>query len=112
MTTARRRAVGAHTAGVFLAATLLALSLNLSPVLTAAAAAPTATTSDQAVAYQTTITHSSGPVHDTLAPPLMRIWSTQFSGGVSYPLIANGRVFVTAVDATTRHPFQRRGHWR
>jgi outer membrane protein assembly factor BamB len=53
-------------------------------------------TGDQAVAYQSNITHSGGISGDILAPPLVKQWSrTDLGGTVSYPLIAGGKVFVT-----------------
>ncbi|HMG77030.1 MAG TPA: FG-GAP repeat protein, partial [Pyrinomonadaceae bacterium] len=58
---------------------------------------PTATpppTKGTAVAYQIDATHS-GAQFDTVTPPLARRWSRDLGGQISYPLIANGRIFVT-----------------
>jgi len=46
------------------------------------------------VAYQIDATHS-GAQFDTVTPPLARRWSRDLGGQISYPLIANGRIFVT-----------------
>jgi outer membrane protein assembly factor BamB len=51
-----------------------------------------------AVAFQVDIAHTGNQPVSTLTPPLTRAWSVDFGGGVSlvsYPLIADGRVFVT-----------------
>ena len=50
---------------------------------------------DQAVAYHIDVAHSGAQYSDSLKPPLARKWSRVFEGPVSYPLIANGMVFVT-----------------
>jgi outer membrane protein assembly factor BamB len=49
----------------------------------------------RAVAYQIDPQHTGGQPADTLGLPLCRRWQTTFPGAVSYPLIADGRVFVT-----------------
>jgi outer membrane protein assembly factor BamB len=49
---------------------------------------------DQAVAYQIDVGHSGAQTNDTLMPPLTQRWSVELGGTVSYPLIAEGRVFV------------------
>ena len=48
----------------------------------------------QAVAYQINPTHT-GSSSDTIAPPLEQRWSRDLGGPISYPLIAEGKVFVT-----------------
>jgi outer membrane protein assembly factor BamB len=50
------------------------------------------------VAYQINPAHTGVQVDSTLAPPFLRRWRATFPGGVSYPLIAQGMVFVTAAD--------------
>jgi outer membrane protein assembly factor BamB len=52
-----------------------------------------------AVAYQIDPAHSGVQTDVSLAPPYARRWTTSFSGPVSYPLIAGGRVFITAESA-------------
>ena len=57
---------------------------------------PPPTGPGQAVAYQIDPAHS-GSQFDTVSPPLTQRWSRDLgSGGVSYPLIAGGKVFVVA----------------
>ncbi len=51
-------------------------------------------TKGTAVAYQIDAAHS-GAQFDTLAPPLVQRWSRDLGGQISYPLIVNGRIFVT-----------------
>jgi outer membrane protein assembly factor BamB len=51
-----------------------------------------------AVAFQIDIAHSGNQTASTLTPPLTRAWSVDFGDSaafVSYPLIVDGRVFVT-----------------
>ena len=60
---------------------------------------PTATptpppTKGTAVAYQIDATHS-GAQFDNITPPLTQRWSRDLGGQISYPLIVNGRIFVT-----------------
>jgi outer membrane protein assembly factor BamB len=50
----------------------------------------------QSVAYQLDPGHDGFASGVSLAPPLTRAWSQTLSGDVSYPVIAGGRVFVTA----------------
>jgi outer membrane protein assembly factor BamB len=50
---------------------------------------------DQAVAYQIGRTHRGFQTDALLAPPLTQRWTTTFDSSVSYPLIAEGKVFVT-----------------
>ena len=51
-------------------------------------------TGSQAVAYQINPAHT-GSQSDTVAPPLVKRWSRDLGGPISYPLIAEGKVFVT-----------------
>ena len=60
---------------------------------------PTATptpppTNGTAVAYQIDAAHS-GAQFDNITPPLTQRWSRDLGGQISYPLIVNGRIFVT-----------------
>jgi outer membrane protein assembly factor BamB len=59
-------------------------------------------TGSSAVAYQIDPGHSGGQPGDHLSLPLCQRWSVDLGGSVSYPLVAQGLVFVTvgsAVDA-------------
>ena len=50
---------------------------------------------DQARNYQINETHSGAVTTAHLTPPLRQRWSVDFGQPISYPLIADGRVFVT-----------------
>jgi outer membrane protein assembly factor BamB len=53
----------------------------------------------QAVAYQIDAAHSGAQPRDTLRLPLLPRWTHDFgAAGVSYPLVALGRVFVTVAN--------------
>jgi outer membrane protein assembly factor BamB len=51
--------------------------------------------SDLAVTYQVDVAHSGVQTDDQLVPPLGRRWTATLPGNVSYPLIADGYVYVT-----------------
>ena len=55
--------------------------------------------SGDAVTYQIDPAHSGVQSDISLAPPYARRWTAAFPGPVSYPLIAGGRVFITAESA-------------
>ncbi len=61
----------------------------------------------QAPSFRIDAAHTAGQPGETLAPPLQPAWSFDAGEAVSYPLVANGRVFittssmVTALDTTT-----------
>lgn len=55
----------------------------------------TATSADPAVSFQIDPAHSGGQPADSLASPLVKQWSLDLKGAVSYPLIANNRAYVT-----------------
>jgi outer membrane protein assembly factor BamB len=61
---------------------------------------PTASPSPWAVAYQIDTAHS-GSQSDTTTPPLAQRWARDLGGLVSYPLIAEGKVFVTVANQGT-----------
>jgi outer membrane protein assembly factor BamB len=94
-------AYGDSSAGPFrrwrgVAATLTAvLALGF-----AVPAVASAESSDQAVAYQIDAAHDGFQSGDSLTAPLSQIWSLSFPGPVSYPLIVNGVVYVTAAVGT------------
>ena len=75
------------------AALAAALSLLASP------ATAGASSTDQAVAYQLDPSHDGYQTDDPLTTPLSQAWSITLSGAVSYPLIVNGVVYVTANDS-------------
>jgi outer membrane protein assembly factor BamB len=52
------------------------------------------------VAFQVDVAHTGNQPASTLTPPLTRVWSQDLGGGVSYPLIVGGRVFVTVGNLT------------
>lgn len=61
-----------------------------------------ASETDQATTYQITPTHNgciTTAMH--LKPPLMKRWTLDFESLVSYPLIAEGKVFVTVRNKTS-----------
>jgi outer membrane protein assembly factor BamB len=69
---------------------------------TAASATPftvAAPEADVAVAYQVGVDHRGFQTDAALAPPLARRWLATFPNPTSYPLIAAGKVFVTASAA-------------
>ena len=49
---------------------------------------------DRSVAYQVNPAHSGYLADDRLTPPLTQRWSRQLPGEVSYPVVAEGKVFV------------------
>jgi outer membrane protein assembly factor BamB len=61
----------------------------------AATTASAADPPDQAVAYQLNPRHDGSIVTEGLDPPLELVWKTDLGDTVSYPLIAEGKVFVT-----------------
>lgn len=66
-------------------------------VTTAPAQAP-----EQARQFQINTTHTGSITVENLAPPLTRRWVVNFGQPISYPLIADGRVFVTVKHATAQ----------
>ena len=67
---------------------------------TAAFSHADATGTDTAVAYQVNIAHDGIQTDVTLAPPYTKAWQVTLPGAVSYPIIAQSLVIVTADDAT------------
>lgn len=59
-------------------------------------AAASASSSDQAVAYQLDPAHDGYQTADPITTPLSQPWSITLPGSISYPLIVNGVVYVTA----------------
>jgi outer membrane protein assembly factor BamB len=82
---------------------LLALSLAAATQLTPLSAANAAGAA-QSVTYQVNARHDGTQIDGELgAPPLTQKWSRDLGGEVSYPVVANGRVFVTANDTDGDH---------
>ncbi len=67
-----------------------------SPAGAATTAGPAGPTS--AVAYQIGISHDGYSADRSIKAPLTKKWSVSFSGGISYPLIVGGKVFVTVAS--------------
>src|SRR5689334_55090 len=68
-----------------------------------------------APSYRIEPAHTGVQIDSAIQLPLAKRWSVDFSGGVSYPLIAEGKVFVTAsaypLSGTTLFALdQRDGH--
>ena len=57
-----------------------------------------AQTPEQARNFQINTTHTGAVTSPTLIPPLKQRWVVNFGQPISYPLIADGRVFVTVKD--------------
>jgi outer membrane protein assembly factor BamB len=51
---------------------------------------------DRATSWQIDPAHSGGQPNTRLRPPLARLWSWDAGGSLSYPLVSDGRVFVTS----------------
>src|SRR5438128_4818529 len=81
------------------AATLMSAAVAMAALTGAVQPASAAVGADPATAYQVTGQHDGSQPSESLTPPLARRWDVALNGLVSYPLIANGSVFVT-----TGHP--------
>jgi outer membrane protein assembly factor BamB len=53
---------------------------------------------DSTVAYQANALHDGKVAGATVTPPLTRRWTRDLGGNVSYPIVADGKVFVTATN--------------
>src|SRR5437868_12022887 len=60
--------------------------------------------SDLAVAFQVDVAHSGVQTDAALMPPFERRWQVRLPAQVSYPLIAEGKVFVTAGENNSVTP--------
>jgi outer membrane protein assembly factor BamB len=76
----------------------LALSLLGSICILFATIARAQTPPEQARNFQINTTHTGAVTSPTLIPPLKQRWVVNFGQPISYPLIADGRVFVTVKD--------------
>jgi outer membrane protein assembly factor BamB len=52
-------------------------------------------------AYGVNVAHSGLLANDTLAPPLVKHWSRNLGGNVSYPVVAGGLVYVTVENTVS-----------
>lgn len=66
-----------------------------------ATSAPAQVPSDQARMYQIDATHTGSVTSPGLTPPLKQKWSVNFGQSISYPIIADGKVFVTVRNASS-----------
>src|SRR5205085_7989769 len=78
--------------GLVAAACLVPL-VSAPPAIATAAAAPDP---DVSVGYQVNALHDGNLDSGAEIPPLTKAWTRDLGGSVSYPVIADGRVFVTA----------------
>ena len=77
---------------------------SASHVAPASTSGPQVTTTDNAIAYQIDSSHTGGQPSDSLqasGPGLVKQWTVDLGGKVSYPLIADGMVFVTVAESAT-----------
>jgi len=81
----------------FPAALVLALAAGTVSASAAKPPPPPPPPSDAAVAYQMNALHD-GAQTDSIAPPLSQTWAVDLGGPVSYPLIAQGMVYVTVAN--------------
>ena len=72
------------------------LFIALSLVMTFAA--PAAAANPDAVAYQNDPAHDGAATFQNFSTTPIKLWSTNLGGGVSYPLIAQGEIYVTSVN--------------
>ncbi|MFJ5291116.1 PQQ-binding-like beta-propeller repeat protein [Streptomyces sp. NPDC088348] len=78
-------------------AVLLGAALSVAVLVTPAGAQPTQT--GVSTTYQLNARHNGSMVDTAVgAPPLSQKWSRDLGGSVSYPVVADGRVFATAVS--------------
>jgi outer membrane protein assembly factor BamB len=91
----RTRAM-AHVVAVvlLLGASVFALTAR-SPSARAQEAAPVTASADESVAFQMTAAHGGSLSGGPEKPPLVKKWVRDLGGPVSYPVITNGRVFLT-----------------
>lgn len=78
------------------------LTVSVIALLTVLFCPPThaQTASDQAVNYQINAMHTGSINSPGLTPPLKQKWSVNFGQNISYPIIADGKVFVTVRNAS------------
>ena len=74
----------------------VAALLTIAAVIAAVPAVARAAIADQSVAYQLDPQHDGDLTSVPLTPPLAKQWSDTFSNGLSYPLVVNGIVYLSA----------------
>ena len=80
----------------------LTLSLLLGFISIVFATTAQAQFPEQATQFQMNTTHTGSISVENLAPPLTQRWTVNFGQPISYPLIADGRVFVTVKNAVVQ----------
>jgi outer membrane protein assembly factor BamB len=81
------------------------ISLVIVGVVVALLAVAGAAQADQATSYQENVGHTGFASGGSLdAPPLTQAWSVNLGGTLSYPLIANGMVYVLETDSSHDGP--------
>jgi PQQ-like domain/PQQ enzyme repeat len=86
----RRRGLGGLVVGLLLA---------VSPTAVAAG--------DRSVAWQVDVAHSGSLHAPGLSPPFTPAWSRELPGWASYPIVAEGKVFVVVSDVSGDTPYGR-----
>ena len=56
---------------------------------------------DRATSWQIDSAHSGGQPNTRLQPPLKQLWSYDTGGPVGYPIVSDGRVFITSAISGT-----------
>lgn len=80
----------------------LTLSFLLGFISTVFATTAQAQAPEQARNFQINATHTGSISVEKLTPPLQQRWVVDFGQPISYPLIADGKVFVTVKNATSQ----------
>jgi outer membrane protein assembly factor BamB len=62
-----------------------------------------ASTNPDAVAYQINPAHDGAITFSNFSATPQKLWSVKLPGAISYPLIANGEVYITTGDGNTRN---------
>jgi outer membrane protein assembly factor BamB len=74
------------------------IALLLVTIFAAPAAADAAAVGPDAVAYQISPEHVGAVTFQNFSTMPVKLWSTNLGGAVSYPLIAQGEIYVTSVN--------------
>jgi outer membrane protein assembly factor BamB len=85
---------------ILIYAVRFAIALLIFAVTALTPAAASATSTDQAVAYQLDPAHDGFQTGDPITAPLSKVWSDAITGSISYPLIVNGVVYVTVMTSS------------
>jgi outer membrane protein assembly factor BamB len=70
-------------------------------------AAPPAAAGDRSVAWQVDVAHTGSLRAPGLSPPFAQAWARDLPGWPSYPIVAEGKVFVVVSDVTGDTPYGR-----